>query len=190
MEPVEIKPGDVVLTRGKGFLASAIRFFTRRVGEKRTKVNHVGVVVKEGSLTTCCIVEALKKVCYHKLWKQYGPPSRSSVAIYRPVNLTEEEINIIVNEALEQVGKTYGYFKILAHLLDWSLFGVYFFRRLFRNNKYPICSWLVAHAFSKADKHFGVEPGAAQPDDIWDFIQDNQDKYVVIYPLSSIWKNK
>ena len=187
---VNLKPGDVFLTRGNSFLAKAIRFFSRSIGEKRTQVNHVGIVVKQGTLESCFVVEALTMVRYHRLWKQYGPPSTSSVAIYRPVNLTEEELNIIVDEALEQVNKRYGYFKILAHLLDWFLLGAYVFRRFFKNNKYPICSWLVAHAYSKAGKHFGVDPGAAQPDDIWDFIHDNQDKYVVIHPLRSIWQTE
>jgi hypothetical protein len=33
-----------------------------------------------------------------------------------------------------------------------------------------------------------VEPGAAQPDDIWDFIQKNPDKYQMIHPLEQIWQ--
>lgn len=184
---VSIKPGDVFLTRGHSFLAKAIRFFSRSIGEKKTKVNHVGVVVEEGTMQTCIVVEALTKVRKHKLWEQYGPPNKSSVAIYRPLNINEEEIDIIVTEAFEQVGKKYGYFKILTHLLDWFLLGAYIFRRLFKNDNYPICSWLVAHAFSKADKHFGVKSGAAQPDDIWDFIQKNPDKYEEIFPLKPIW---
>lgn len=189
-ERVNLKPGDVFLTRGNGFLAKAIRFFSRSIGEKRTQVNHVGVVVKQGTLETCYVVEALTRVCYHRLWRQYGPPSESSVAVYRPVNLTEDEITIIVDEALEQVNKRYGYLKILAHLLDWFLLGAYVFRRFFKNNKYPICSWLVAHAYSKAGKHFGVEPGAAQPDDIWDFVKNNTDKYKEIYSLKPIWNKE
>jgi hypothetical protein len=46
----------------------------------------------------------------------------------------------------------------------------------------------VAHAYSKAGKDFGVDPGAAQPDDIWDFIQDNPEKYELIHPLGSFWE--
>ena len=40
-----LEPGDVFLTRGSSFISRAIRFFTRSIGEKRTKVNHVGLVV-------------------------------------------------------------------------------------------------------------------------------------------------
>ncbi len=112
------------------------------------------------------------------------------VAIYRPINLTEEEISFIISEAEEQVGKKYGYLKIVAHLLDWCLLGAYFFRRFTNSGKYPICSWLVAHSFSKENKHFGVEPGAAQPDDIWDFIIENPDKYEEVHPLKPIWEDE
>ena len=109
------------------------------------------------------------------------------VAVYRPLNLPPEEIDIIVAEAREQVGKKYGVLKLFGHLLDWLLLGAYVFRKITRNKKYPICSWLVAHAFAKAGKDFGVKPGAADPDDIWDFIEKNPYKYELVHPLKRIW---
>ena len=74
-------------------------------------------------------------------------------------------------------------------MLDWILQGAYVFRRLTSDQRYPICSWLVAHAFSKAGKNFGVAAGAAQPDDIWDFVSDpqNHEKYSCIHELKRIW---
>lgn len=164
-------------------MSRAIRLFTRVIGESRTKVNHVGVIVAEGDLRTAVAVEALTKVKRHKLWKQYGPPCSSEVAIYRATNLSEDEIETITKAAESYVGRPYGYLKLLAHLADWFLQGAYVFRRLARMDKYPICSWLVAHSFAKAGKYFGVPPGAASPDDIWDFIQRHQDIYTEIYPL-------
>ncbi len=59
---MEYKSCDIFLTRGYSFLSKAIRFFSRNFGEKRTKVNHIGVVVEEGPLETCIVVEALSKV--------------------------------------------------------------------------------------------------------------------------------
>ena len=53
-------------------------------------------------------------------------------------------------------------------------------------DRYPICSWLVAHAFAKAGKTFGVPPGMASPDDIWDFVNEEPEKYSEIMPLGSI----
>jgi hypothetical protein len=186
---ITLEPGDVFLTRGTNLLSRAIRFFTRTLGESRTRVNHVGVVVTSGDFKTCSVVEALIKVREHSLWSQYGPPKKDSVAVFRPLNLTDEEVVTIVAEAREQVGKRYGYFKILGHFLDWCLQGVYFFRWFFRNGQYPICSWLVAHAFAKVGKDFGVKAGAIDPDQIWDFVTDenNEDKHEQIHPLKSIW---
>ena len=181
-----LKPGDVFLTRGNAFISKAIRFFTCGIGEKRTRVNHVGLVVEEGDVKTAIVVEALSRVKRHKLWSKYGPPKKDAVAIHRPANLTQDEVKTIVDVAERQVGKKYGYLKIVSHFADWLLLGAYVFRRLVPDKKYPICSWLVAHSFSKADKHFGVEPGAATPDDIWDFIYANLDKYKEIHPLKRL----
>lgn len=182
-----IKPGDIFLTRGSSLISRLIRFFSRSIGESRTMVNHVGVVVEEGTLQSCVAVEALSRVKQHKLWERYGPPDDDKVAVFRPVNLTEEEITKIVNYAKKQVGRKYGYFKIFMHLLDWLLLGIYFFRRFANNSKYPICSWLVAYAFSEAGKHFDVAPGAAEPDDIWDFVTKHKDKYTGIHPLRPLY---
>ena len=187
---VKLKPTDIFLTRGTSLLSKAIRFFTRTIGESRTKVNHVGIVVGEGSLYDCMVIEALSRVMKHRLWDQYGPLKKDLVAVYRPINLSKEEINIIVSTAEQQVGRKYGYLKIVAHFLDWILLGAYIFRRLTNDSKYPICSWLVAHSFSKANKNFKVQPGAANPDDIWDFVVKNPDKYQEIHSLKQIWSTK
>ena len=187
---VQLKPADVFLTRGTSLLSKAIRFFSTTIGESRAKVNHVGIVVKEGSLHDAIVIEALSKVKKHTLWKRYGPFKGDLVAVYHPLNLTEEEVEKIVSEAEEQVGAEYGYFKIVAHFLDWLCLGIYFFRRFANNGKYPICSWLVAHAYSKADKNFGCDPGAAEPDDIWHFVNENRGKYKEIYSLKSIWADE
>jgi len=90
-----------------------------------------------------------------------------------------------VDEALRQVGKSHGYVKAVAHFLDWVLLGAYVFRRMARSKRYPICSWLVADAFKTAGKHFGVAPGAASPDDIWDFMQAHYETIHSLRPLKA-----
>ena len=95
------------------------------------------------------------------------------MAIYRPTNLTDEEQTQILMAANSYAGKRYGYLKIFLHFFDWLLVGEYAFRRLGRMDRYPICSWLVAHSYKKAGKHFGVPARAANPDDIWDFVTDS-----------------
>ena len=183
---VLLKPGDIFFTRGPGLFSRAIRFFTRSIGEKRTKVNHVGVIVEEGGIQTAVVVEALIKVRKHRLWKQYGSSKGQQVAVYRAKNLNPEHIEIIVTEANRQIGKLYGFGKIIAHLLDRLLSEIYLFRRLTNSPRYPICSWLVARSYSKAGKYFGVAPGAANPDDIWDFVNRRTDVYEPIIELGSL----
>ncbi len=151
---IQLEPGDVFLIRGTGLLSKTIRFCTRSFGEKRSKINHVGIMVEAGVIQDAVVVEALIKVREHKLWKQYGPPRKDHIAIYRARNLTTEDIEIIVAEAVEQVGKPYGFGKIIAHFLDWSLTGAYVFRRLTSSSRYPICSWLVAHSYCKGQLLF------------------------------------
>jgi hypothetical protein len=183
---IELKPGDIFLTRSHSLLGSGIRFFTRQFGESKTRVNHVGLIVAGGELMEATAVEALMTVKRHPLWHQYGPPSTSEVAIYRATNLTQEEVDTIISAAESYVGRKYGFLKLLAHLGDWALQGAYLFRRLAKMDRYPICSWLVACAYAKADKTFGVAPGAASPDDIWDFIQKRPDIYTEILSLQRL----
>ena len=186
---VKLEPCDVFLTRGSGFVSHAIRVLTRRFGEERTEVNHVGIIVGEGTMTTAMAVEALVKVRKHPLGRYARKPD-TAVAVYRPINLTGDEKTAIVAKALTYEGRDYGFIKIAAHFLDWSLQGAYVFRRFTRMDDYPICSWLVAYAFASAQKNFGCEPGAATPDDIWDFVTTNPDMYVLIHPLVSIGMNE
>jgi len=183
---VVLHPGDVFLSRSTSLLGWLIRMCTRSFGEKRSKVNHVGIVVEAGSINQATVVEALIKVCRHKLWKQYGPPKTDDVAVYRARNVPPKDMEIIVAEAQEQVGKKYGFGKIVAHFLDWLLTGAYVFRRLTQNGDYPICSWLLAHAYAKAGYDFGQPPGAADPDDIWDFVTEKSEYYECIVKLGSL----
>jgi hypothetical protein len=183
---ITLKSGDIFLTKGPGLISWLIRFCSRSIGEKRTKVNHAGVVATEGTLKTAEIVESVAVARRCLLWEHYGPRSKNAVAIYRPLNLTPDQVAVIVATAERQVGKKYGIWKLAAHFLDWLLLGVYLFRRLANNGDYPICSWLVAYAFSKARKNFGVPPGAAEPDDIWDFVNKHTDKYMCVHPLGQL----
>jgi len=184
--PNELKPADIFLTRGDSWISAGIRFFSRGIGEARTRVNHAGLIVEGGPLTVAVAVEARSRVLRHRLWDAYGPPCRDAVAIYRARNLTDDDVKRIVARAEDYVGRKYGVLKIAAHLADWALLGAYAFRRLAAMDKYPICSWVVAHAYAKAGKNFGVAPGAAQPDDIWDFIKSPPDIYEEVWPLQRL----
>lgn len=176
---MQLLAGDIVLTRAGTFVGKAIRFLTRRIGEGPSRVNHVGIMV-----TPTLIVEALRTVERRSLNDAYGPPSKQSIAVYRPLNLTGEEMVRVLLRANGYVGRKYGYLKVVAHALDWLFQGAYVFRRLAGVDRYPICSWVVAKAFSAAGKDFGVDAGAATPDDIHDFVTSHPDKYEQVWPLS------
>ena len=68
-------------------------------------------------------------------------------------------------------------------LMDWGLKGAYVFRRLTHDDNYPICSWVVAYAYDAAGRRFGVDPGAADPDDIWDYVTSHPEEYRQIRDL-------
>ena len=182
-EALQLEPCDVFLTKGTSFVSGAIRFFTRSLGEKRTEVNHVGIIVTTGSVHSAVAVEALVKVRMHALRRYAGKPA-TAVAVFRPTNLTDNEKAAIVAKAKSYEGRWYGWPKIVTHAMDWCLQGAYVFRRVTHNDNYPICSWLVAHAFMAAGKDFRVEAGAANPDDIWDFVTKNPDKYLQVRDLT------
>lgn len=180
----ELEPGDLFFTRGSGLLSVAIRFFTRSIGESRTKVNHVGVVVQGGPIDTAIVVEALSRVRRHSLWARYSRKPRTSVAVYRANNVSPDMIQKIVVKADAYVGYEYGWLTIVAHFLDWLLQGAYVFRRIIGQDRYPICSWVVAYAYKAAGLDFGVEARAASPDDIWDFVvEERPDLYSEVRPL-------
>lgn len=182
---VTFMPGDIFLTRGDSFVSKGIRFFTRGRGESRTEVNHVGLVTGEGTAESALTVEAMTTVKQRTLGA-YRDSDSTQVAVYRPINLSEFELKRVVRKAESYVGKSYGYGKIFAHWVDWCLGGVYFARRIFRMDDYPICSWVVAQAFAEVGKDFGVAAGGADPDHIWDFVTANPDKYEVVYPLGRL----
>lgn len=182
---IQLASGDIVLTRSGGLVGWAIRTFTRHIGEGRTKATHTGIVVEGGPLESAVIVEALGKVKRHDLWGRYAR-ARKEVAVFRPLNMTDADLAKVVAKAETYVGRRYGYLKLLAHWGDWVLQGAYVFRRLANQDRYPICSWVVAYAFAEAGRHFGVEPGAATPDDIWDFVTGNPDAYLEVVALGRL----
>ena len=186
----QLEPADIFLSRTHGIGSWFIRFFTRTGGEPESEVSHVGIVVEGGPLEKAVIVESRGRARRRLFFRRYGKKRKYDVAIFRPLHLTPEKRALIVRAALDYVGKEYSYFKILLHLLDWVLQGAYVFRRLGGINDYPICSWLVARAFAKAGETFGTPPDAADPDDIWDFINAQPEKYRMLWPLSPLMPPK
>lgn len=185
-DPTVLRPADIVLTRSHTLLGSLIRFFTRALGEARTEVNHVGVVVEGGDVRHAVVIEALAFVERHTLWSRYGGSRKFEVSVYRPRDISAEDVAAIVKSAEQDVGKEYGRLMVAAHLLDRLLLGVYLFRRLVPGGDYPICSWVVAWAYARTGREFGVPPAAADPDDIWDHVRAHPDAYEEVLPLAPL----
>lgn len=183
---LELRAADIVATRSKRWLGRAIRFFTRRIGESKSQVNHVGLIVQGGPIDEAIITESLSKTVRRKLIDGYSGRGAPDVAVFRPIDIIPEEVATVVAKMGDYEGRTYGYFKILTCLLDWCLFEKYVFRRLSRTDKYPMCSWALAHAEAKIKRFFGVHPGAATPDDIWDYCVAHPEKYALVIPLGNL----
>lgn len=184
---VHFLPGDIVCTQDKmSMLSWWIRFFQRRKGEDPSIFNHVGIMVNETRLA-----EALKRVLVNPITKYKSPFQEIMVA--RRKNLSKEQQDTLVNKAFDYVGRDYGYLKIAAHVFDYGLSrlcerDIYFFRRIFRMDKYPICSWVVAYCYDKIGVSFGVPLEACQPDDIGDSVFAKRNEYDVIFVTDGIEK--
>lgn len=180
-----LQPGDVFLVRGSGFFSRMIRLMTQEPGEGPTYVSHAGIIVTDGTPDIAMAVEALNTVKFHPLQDAYGD-GKTPVAIYRPSNISSYLLSQIASTAGQFVGDSYGWGKIALHAADYFLGGRYVFRRLGQIDNFPICSYLVARAYSSVGFNFGVPPAQATPDDCWDFIQSNPDKWKCIHPLSPL----
>lgn len=180
-----LHPCDIFFAHGEGIISKLIRVGETSLFESWSIVNHTGILVSSGKFEIADAVEALSRVRKHTLYHQYHNTS-NKVEIFRPIGLTDEQQKLIVDKALSYVDKKYGYLKIVAHMMDYFIGEKYVFRRLVNSDNYPICSWLVAHAYKAADLNFGCDPGMANPDDIWDFCCKHPDKYEHIFDLQKI----
>jgi hypothetical protein len=179
---MQINKGDIIVFHGTALISRLVRFFSTTGGEHATRVNHIAVAATTDEIHQVQIIEALTHVDLHGLWEQYAGKG-DRIAIFRKRNLTDAEAVAIVKKAATYIGDSYGYLKIVMHLLDWCIGGRYFFRRLTHNDKFPICSWVVAAAYSEIGEHFDCEVAQAEPDDIWDYCLSHMDKYEMILPL-------
>ena len=175
---MRLEPCDIFFSRSKSILGWLIRKTTQERGEAKTWANHTGIVVKAGDLRQAVVVEALTRVFRRTFYPAYG--KGPDWEVYRPLTLEAWEQCRIVERAETYVGRTYGYLKILAHAGDWLLGNARVFRRLCKIDRYPICSYLVAHCFQVVDKTFGVPSDMATPDDMMDFCQQYPNKYALV----------
>jgi hypothetical protein len=163
-------PGDIIFTASTGILSDLIKYFQRSKGEPASRVAHVGIISTIGTPAQARVIESLLQGTVERKLSAYGR-GYESVCIYRNYALSDADRIGIVNRARYYVGKKYGFTKILAHAGDYLLGGRYYFRRWAKSDNYPICSWVVAHAYAYIAARFAdIEPDYVQPDDIWDTV--------------------
>lgn len=182
---LQLNRGDLILSRSNTLMGKVARFFSRHIGESRTQVNHSMVVIKGGSVQQAVIVEALYKVVCRKLIDGYNSDG-IQIAVFRKRNISDESIGAICEKAMSYNNRRYGIAKLFAHFGDWLLQGAYIFRRLARNDYYPICSWLSGFSYAAGNVFFGKPPAQLQPDDMWDYVKSNSEEWECIYPLSRL----
>jgi hypothetical protein len=183
-----IQPCDILFARSHGWLGRSILRFTRSPREAPSIATHTGIFTMGGDLLSAMLVEAQVHCNRHPLGEAYPEGCDTEICIFRPINLAQFQIQLIVDKAASYVGDNYGYGKLLLCLGDWCLGGANVFRRLGRIDSVPICSFLVARSFKAAALDFGIADYAATPDDIWDFVTTHKDKYKFLYQRGTMYK--
>jgi hypothetical protein len=165
--------GDIIGVRSKGWLSNGIAIGSLTIGEKKTRLSHVGIITKGGTMREALITEALAHVVERPLASYVG----TKMVVYEPL-VSDVRRELLAAKATEYKGRTYGYLKIVAHFLDFCLNGAYIFRRLCLMDKYPICSWLVANCYKRIGISLGEDINEIQPDDIDDYCLKHPDVFL------------
>jgi len=181
--------GDVFFTRSNSMLGRLIRWAETDPDEEGTNgawANHTGVVVQDGwivppsddaphQVALAVVVEALWKTKKWEWWKAHRAQVMDGqrIKVFGPREpRTKWEKVCFQNAAAEYVGDTYGWWKLGAHLLDRVLFkGKKTLSKLLRIDNRPICSYLAAKCQAAQGMTFGMEPQAADPDEMLDFCE-------------------
>lgn len=182
---MNLQYGDVVLFHKRSLLGRLIRRFSTHPSDTTpTRFEHVGEI---GDPCTPTVIEAKSRVQENDLNK-YLRSKRYHVLIARRRDIRPADRLAIAANARKRLGQKYGWLKIAGHLGDYYVSkikgsDVYFFRRLCRMDKYPICSWVVAWAYFKVLGYLFHEvlPQYCQPDDIADDIMQDSGQWEIIH---------
>ena len=183
------RKGDIVGTLGYHPISVAIQWATRSKNEPESFSNHNEIIVNDCDLlrdveTVAAMGSGVER---HKLCEVYAG-KRDQVEIWRALNFSDEDRELIADAAIKHIGHKYPYHRILLQLIDEKIFGGKFVvRRLAFSENFFVCTPLVVHAIWAADYRFGFKsPAQANPDNLRDYLQNNPDKYINIRPLARI----
>lgn len=155
---IELRPGDLILVRGRGWIARAIKRCTRSRGEAPTRVTHVAIAVDRDSIVEAHLRSGVRHARFtsgnvFRLNTETVPGDGERIALY----------------CRAAVGLKYGWGKIVLHALGLGRFaGV---------ERWPVCSTLAAHAYASAGYYLGVPPLSATPDDIDDYVRSHPERF-------------
>ena len=174
-----LKKGDVVFTRGNGWLQRLIRWGETSPGESRTLVNHALLVVSDGPAPDVRIVEAEAKVQAGRFGALHAGDWFTA---YRAKDMDAADADAICAAALAHVGESYGWGQLFLQLIDSKVLGgAYGARRLAHVDPKEICSRLVATAYAVRGFHFDLDDGAAEdPDSMLDYCVAHPELYAFV----------
>lgn len=151
-----IHAGEIIFVKNNGLFSNLIRYFDK------------------GRFSHVCIATSNT----HVIEAQYGTKARIIPFYYGQdeyvvmnLNLTEEEINKVVDVALTMTGKWYDYPQIIGYALR-KIFGLKS-KNLFNNPNNWICSELVYHmlvSIGKIDKDETLND--LTPNQLYNFLQN------------------
>lgn len=190
MDPIYAIPGDVFFTHSSSLLGTLIRWAEHDPNEPNgVWANHVGLVVSPGWIvphpsmvrhSEAVVIESLWKTERWSWWANHKHEAGNEIRVYRKRSLTSEQLRRIEQRANTFVGATYGWWKLFAHLGDRLLFnGKKTVSNLLCVDKRPICSYTAAKSFADGGVSFGMEPEAADPDEMMDWCERSDEWQLV-----------
>jgi hypothetical protein len=160
---------DILFYHSTNWLGKSIAWATTGYRESKTFATHTGLLTAGQK-----IIEALfpQGVTFRDFKNFYDG---SNIVIARPLNLSDRERLNIVMAGYQMIDEPYGTLKLIPQLGDGILGkilkkkDIIFFRKVCGDNKFPICSTLVARCYEHANLNFGIDDRYANPDEIFDF---------------------
>lgn len=185
--PLYAFQGDVFFTRSTSLLGRLIRWAETEPGEGRTWTNHTGVVVKDGWLVPpligsypdelAVVVESL----WHTERQEWWTAHRKEVLQGQRIRAfgpreprTRDEREAFLRVAHSFVGDRYGWWKLIGFLVKRATKGKIDPTQAYFIDSRPICSYTAAKSEAAQGMWFGMEPQAADPDEMLDYCESEE----------------
>jgi len=170
---MDLKPADIILTRGRNILSKMILYVLRLFQDDPVNFNHVLMVCGEN-----LGIEADKKIRYVDLDKIFQ--KAAGYKIIRRIDLTDKQRKNIVKKTKFCLGQKYGYRRLVRQLFD-QIFHTNWFTKNLKSKKH-ICSGLIAWAYYVVCKIKFNDIGwrSVEPDDIEDCSDKRSNLWMIV----------